>query len=86
MQNLLPVKSKKVKIRTRYFTYFVLMKGGKVGMKKRVGKDIWGGLYDFYLVEGKRQQRPEVLLKNDDALARHDRSSVSITQARISIL
>lgn len=70
IQNLLPVKSKKVKVRTRYFTYFVLMKGGKVGMKKRAGKDIWGGLYDFYLVEGKRQQRPEIILKSDETLAK----------------
>lgn len=37
-------------------------------MKKRADKDIWGGLYDFYLVEGKRQQRPEIILKSDEAL------------------
>ncbi|MFZ1807055.1 MAG: A/G-specific adenine glycosylase [Cyclobacteriaceae bacterium] len=68
MQNLLPVKTKKVKVRTRYFTYFIITKGNKLAMKKRSGKDIWSGLYDFYLIESKRHQRPEVLNKNDKVL------------------
>lgn len=68
MQNLLPVKSKKVKVRTRYFTYFIITKGNKLAMKKRNGKDIWAGLYDFYLIEGKRTQRVEKMMKEDKAL------------------
>lgn len=68
MQNLLPLKTKKIKVRTRYFTYFIFTKGNKLAMRKRNGKDIWSGLYDFYLIESKRQQRVEVLLRNDKAL------------------
>ncbi|HRK54871.1 MAG TPA: A/G-specific adenine glycosylase [Cyclobacteriaceae bacterium] len=69
MQNVLPVKSKKVKIRTRHFTYFVITKGNKLAMRKREGKDIWSGLYDFYLIEGKRAQHLKTLMKKDSALA-----------------
>lgn len=65
MQNLLPVKTNKIKVRTRYFTYIIIRKGSKVAMKKRTDKDIWSGLYDFYLIESKRPQSPERLIKSD---------------------
>jgi A/G-specific adenine glycosylase len=50
-QAVLPVKSKKVKVKKRYFDYFVIEKSGKLMMAKRGAKDIWEGLYDFYLAE-----------------------------------
>ncbi len=50
-QNFLPVKSKKVKVRNRFFNYFVIEKGNQFLMNLRAEKDIWSGLYDFYLVE-----------------------------------
>lgn len=68
MQDLLPVKSKQTKIKTRYFTYFIFVKGKKLAMKKRMAKDIWSGLYDFYLVEGKRLLRPEKIIENEKDL------------------
>ena len=37
-------------------------------MKKRSEKDIWHGLYDFYLVEKKRAYNPEKLLLEDSEL------------------
>ncbi|WP_277486934.1 A/G-specific adenine glycosylase [Catalinimonas alkaloidigena] len=52
-QHELPVKIKKVKVKKRYFSYIVLRRGNFLYMKKRSGKDIWHGLYDFYLVENK---------------------------------
>lgn len=55
MVDRLPFKSKKVKVRNRYFTYFVFKKGNTLAMQKRTKKDIWSGLYDFYLVEGTRK-------------------------------
>ncbi len=39
-------------------------------MRQRVEKDIWQGLNDFYLIETSRNQKPEILLKNDQLLAR----------------
>jgi A/G-specific adenine glycosylase len=53
-QKLLPVKEKKLKVRKRYFYYVVEMKGKSMAMKKREGKDIWQGLYDFPLIERTR--------------------------------
>jgi A/G-specific adenine glycosylase len=34
-------------------------------MKKREAKDIWQGLYDFYLIETKRNKKVSELLKTD---------------------
>ena len=50
----LPIKSKKIKSRTRYFNYLVLRKNGKTLIRKRVEKDIWKNLYDFPMIETKR--------------------------------
>ena len=50
----LPVKKNKIKIRTRFFNYFVLIdKQGNVLINKRQNKDIWEGLYEFLLIETK---------------------------------
>jgi len=48
-QEALPIKKKKVKVRTRHFNYLILKNGQKVWMKERVQGDIWQGLYDFPL-------------------------------------
>ncbi|MFN3852339.1 MAG: A/G-specific adenine glycosylase [Spirosomataceae bacterium] len=50
-QATLPIKSKKVKVRERFFNYYVLEYDDKILMRQRDIKDIWGGLNDFYLVE-----------------------------------
>lgn len=50
-QGNLPVKTKKVKIKKRYFHYLVLHHNNELALKPRIGKDIWNGLYDFPLVE-----------------------------------
>jgi A/G-specific adenine glycosylase len=48
----LPVKRKTLKRTTRYFQYLVLRDDGdNCLVKKREGKDIWRGLYEFPLVE-----------------------------------
>lgn len=51
MQSQLPVKLKKLKVKSRYFNYFIIKNGNKIAMKERVGKDIWKGLYDFPMTE-----------------------------------
>ena len=61
-QTLLPVKSKKVKVKNRFFDYFVIEQEDQLLMTQRTSKDIWSGLYDFYLVEN------EVNLLNLDEL------------------
>lgn len=47
----LPVKSKKTKVRNRYFNYLFIAQEGKTVIHKRGPKDVWQGLYDFPLIE-----------------------------------
>jgi A/G-specific adenine glycosylase len=68
LQSDLPVKIPARKSRKRYFNYFVVKKGNSILMKRREGKDIWHGLYDFYLVETPRSIRPEKLIRSDKFL------------------
>lgn len=61
LQKQLPVKQKKVKVRKRYFYYLVRLSGKSIAMKKREGKDIWQGLYDFELIEKAKPVSEELL-------------------------
>ncbi|SHH99009.1 A/G-specific DNA-adenine glycosylase [Chryseolinea serpens] len=63
MQAVLPVKAKAKAARKRYFYYFVFQQGRSLLMKKREAKDIWHGLYDFYLVEKSKPMKTERLIQ-----------------------
>jgi len=54
--DVLPVKTKKVKVSKRYFTYVVFRAGDLFCLKERGKKDVWQGLYDFHLLEAKEIQ------------------------------
>lgn len=69
LQAVLPLKARKLKVRIRHFNYFVIHHENKILMKLRGAKDIWQGLYDFYLIETKRSSTPDSLIKNDALLA-----------------
>ncbi len=56
LQKVLPVKERNLTVRKRYFFYVAIRHKNKWLMKKRKDKDIWQGLYDFFLVESKRNQ------------------------------
>lgn len=47
----LPVKLKTVKVKERFFNYFLIFNGDEILMNKRTGNDIWTGLYDLPLIE-----------------------------------
>jgi len=47
----LPIKSKKLKKRSRYFYYLLFHHQGEVLLQRREEKDIWQGLYEFPLIE-----------------------------------
>ncbi|MDR0815162.1 MAG: A/G-specific adenine glycosylase [Bacteroidales bacterium] len=49
--SLLPVKSKAVSIKTRYFHYLVLNTNNFTFLQQRSTKDIWKGLYEFPMIE-----------------------------------
>jgi A/G-specific adenine glycosylase len=69
LQAVLPVKSKKLKVKTRYFYYFIFRNNNKLLMRQRTDKDIWRGLNDFYLIETHRRYKPQALMKEDSLLA-----------------
>lgn len=48
---ILPIKLKKVKIRERWFNYFVATDGEHILTKQRGAKDIWQNMYDFPQLE-----------------------------------
>ena len=50
-----PTKLKKIKIRNRYFNYFVITDKKSIVIKKREASDIWKGLYDFPLFESDKK-------------------------------
>jgi A/G-specific adenine glycosylase len=58
----LPRKKTKAARRTRYFHYLVLRQGEQVLVRRREGKDIWEGLYEFPLLETGHAAEPEELL------------------------
>lgn len=49
--DVLPVKSKKLVVRKRYFHYLLLTWKDSIWIQKRTGKDIWENLHEPYLIE-----------------------------------
>jgi A/G-specific adenine glycosylase len=54
MVHELPFKSKKLKIRDRYFQYYHIVCGEFTVVKERKGGDIWQGLFDFPMKENEK--------------------------------
>ena len=65
LQDVLPVKKKKIKKRIRYFNYFAIVHKDTILVKERKSKDIWKGMYDFLLFEAELEQNFEGLIKGD---------------------
>ena len=61
----LPVKLKKLKIRERYFNYFVLSKDSSVLLRKRGPQDIWQNLYEFPLLESTKLLTPDEIVLDE---------------------
>ncbi|MEZ5018149.1 MAG: A/G-specific adenine glycosylase [Flavipsychrobacter sp.] len=52
MIHLLPIKSKKVKVKNRFFHYVIFHHQDDIWITKRGTGDIWENLYEPYLIEG----------------------------------
>lgn len=62
-----PIKLKKLKIKNRYFNFLVIHHPqGKTFIQKRTGKGIWRNLYQFPLIETKKEINNESLLRKED--------------------
>lgn len=60
---LLPVKTKKVKVRSRFFNYLVFIDSkGRTLIQKRSAKGIWHNLYEFPLIESEHTLNLEELV------------------------
>lgn len=59
----LPVKKKKVKVKQRWFYYFLPDYRGKLPVSVRQHKDIWQGLTEFPLLETEGEQPLRTVLK-----------------------
>ena len=70
LQSILPRKEKKTIKRDRYFNYLLFKKGNTFLLKERTGKDIWQGMYEFYLIEDNK------LVTIEDLLAKNFKSSL----------
>ncbi len=53
--NKLPVKEKRLVKRKRFFYYFIFLTEEGVLVRKRMEKDIWENLYEFYLFESDKE-------------------------------
>lgn len=49
--SVLPVKLKKLTVKTRYINYFICQNGNEILVNKRIYDDIWQHLYDFPRIE-----------------------------------
>ena len=65
MQSEFPVKSKKVKVRNRFFNYFQIEYKSYTYLNKRTGKDIWKNMYEFPLIETEQDISLSDLLNSD---------------------
>lgn len=59
----LPVKSKKQTVKRRWFYYIVPEFENKFGLNQRLEKDIWANLFQFSLIESKKELDQAGILK-----------------------
>lgn len=60
---MLPVKQKRIKIKHRFFTYFILRYKNYFYIRRRNKRDIWQNLYEFPLVESGHLLRAEEIAR-----------------------
>ena len=63
---LFPVKETKIKRRLRYFNYLVFISGKKILITNRNANDIWKNLYQFPLIESKKNFTKEQLIREEN--------------------
>jgi A/G-specific adenine glycosylase len=61
-QNVLPVKTRKLKVKSRFFYYFLIENKNKIWLELRGKGDIWQGLYQPFLLQYSETQDMDSLL------------------------
>ncbi len=80
--NLLPVKTKSIQKKQRWFYYFIFHVAEKTAIIQRTNKDIWQGLHEFYLYESSKEIKWKDALINgflQDQLGISEASIVNIS-------
>lgn len=74
IQESLPVKLKKVKVRKRYFNYFLHMVNGRLAMRQRPPGDVWQGLFEPVLEEvEKMEELDNTLIYQEQRVLSHQK-------------
>ncbi len=60
----IPLKKRPKPKRKRYFYYIIFHKGDNLYIRKRSQKDVWEGLYEFYLIEQAEEQNWQKVVEN----------------------
>jgi A/G-specific adenine glycosylase len=77
----LPVKSKKVKVRNRYFNYLVVAdENENTIIQKRTDKGIWHNLYEFPLIETDKEEDFDFITEQIQSDYFQDNSIISILE------
>ena len=77
----LPIKSKKVKVRNRYFNYLVVAdENDNTIIQKRTDKGIWHNLYEFPLIETEKEEDFDFITERIESDYFQDNSIVSILE------
>lgn len=63
LQASLPIRSKKTKVRERFFYYAITLCHGETLIRKRTDGDIWQGLYEFPCIESDEKLSDSDLIK-----------------------
>ncbi len=74
----LPVKSKKVTIKERHFTYFVIVHSDTIFLQKRSAGDIWQGLYEPLLLTSNKKNDYIVATKHIQKYFKGQKFSISL--------
>lgn len=83
----LPIKSKKVKIRERFFTYFVFTHSNTIFLQKRPAGDIWQGLYEPLLIENNSSKNVKEIINTLSGTLQHKTYTLSpIAESVLHIL
>lgn len=68
MVELLPVKEKQLKQRSRWFVFFVIEHKGAFAVQQRTRKDVWQHLYQFPLMEFQSEKEWKTFVKSKTIL------------------
>ena len=84
MVDQLPLKAKKLEKKKRFLHYLILEYKGSLFLRKRVDKDIWQNLFEFYLIEDDALLDAQKLLKKPVITSILKKSSFQLIESSAS--